>query len=795
MKKIITIITIMVMLMVTILVGSPVKDNVEIVKCLLVLVATLYIIIKLKKKTPIITNRMDIFVILLMFSCYMPLIFGTYASLEDTIISILTYTSLVAIYFVGKEIASDKKSIKWIRNIQIVSGIIFLIFGIDNLTSNIFSGMLNKLGVLQYMNQEERLISNLGYANSIGIIMASMYLISVNTFVTEKNRFIRIILGSTSFLFLSGLLLTESKGNMLFLGIIYIVYFFLNKKAKYKSKIIVITIVSIITSYIFYVLFSKVKENELIIWLSLILLYLITLAILTFSKKIIKFIQKHIYKIDIKKTIIILIIIMLIIIILFFILLQFTSPLILSKEETTTARMTIRKIKPNSTYNISFDIEAKGNEENNAYEISIDEENKYDQIISEHKIYIGNYKGTKEINIYTDEATKRLTIRYNKLDDSKGELIIKKLIINKKEIPVNYKFVPMELVGNIESMTLENKNFWERGVFIIDGIKLASKNLITGIGGNGWEHLYQLFQSYNYSARYSHCYLITLLIENGIIGVIAFLGLIFYIIKNLYKNKKYNIVGLIVLLILLHSMMDFDMEFYCINIIVFLGLGIISNYETNKIKNIKMNNLLSIILIIIFILSGMESGKNIYVESKLEEGNVEIENLEKILPYSLEIKNRKLEYLNKCNNLDEKAKTLNDILKIEKYYDNITWYKEMASIGIEKIKCKEEEKGINYLNQAIKEIKNKKFIPRLNLDSYKYACSNIEQICKELEKTGAKKDIIEENYKLIIDLVEESKENVSDYEITRKSKLEYLENSKILEEYEKNAQEYIIQNK
>lgn len=53
---------------------------------------------------------MDIFVIILMFSCYMPLIFKTYASLEDTIVNILTYTSLVAIYFIRKEI--EEKNIK-----------------------------------------------------------------------------------------------------------------------------------------------------------------------------------------------------------------------------------------------------------------------------------------------------------------------------------------------------------------------------------------------------------------------------------------------------------------------------------------------------------------------------------------------------------------------------------------------------------------------------------------------------------------------------------------------------------
>lgn len=694
MKNNILLITIVVaLLMVTILVGSPIKDNVEIVKCLLVFVAMIYIIKKLKKKTPIITNKMDIFVIVLMFSCYVPLIFNTYASLEDTIVNILSYTSLVAVYFIGKEVSKKEKNWFVIRNVLIISGIIFFVLGIDNLTSNVFGNVLEEFGVLSYRNGEERLISNFGYANSIGIIMASMYLIAINTFAKEKNRKLGTILGGTSIFFLSGLLLSESKGSILFLGIIYVVHFLLNKKAKNKAQIIVATVVSVISSFIYYVLFSKFKSNEIVIWVSLIVLYVLTIVVLALSKKVTKFIQKSTYKIDIKKTLLSLVVLVLVVAIIFLILLKFTSSLVLyTGEERGEVRRIIRGIKPNSTYNISFDIEAKSDIENEkVYEISIDEENKYDQVIAEHKIYLGNYKGTKEINIYTDEDTNKLTIRYNKLEICNGELTINKLVINEKEIPVNYKLVPIDLVSNIQSITIGNKNVWERGVFILDGIKLASRNWLTGIGGNGWEHCYKSVQSYSYDARYSHCYLITLWIENGILGVIAFLGIVVLLIKALYINRKDNkcvITGLIILLILLHSMMDFDMEFYCIEIFVFLGLGIISRYEIEDKKQNKMlNNILSIVLIIIFILSGIENVKIIYVDSKLEQvDSVELEKLEKILPYSLEIKERRLLIFNENEDLDKKVETLENILNIEKYYDTTVWYKEMSDIGLKEIK-------------------------------------------------------------------------------------------------------------
>ena len=804
-QNILIITTTIILIMSTILVGSPIQDNVETVKCLLAFVAVFYIIIKLKNKTPIITNKLDIFVIILMFSCYIPLILKTYASLEDTIVNILTYTSLVSIYFIGKEI--EEKNIKTIRNVLIISGIIFFIIGIDNLTTNISRDFLSDFGVLQYRNGEERLISNLGYANSIGIIFAGVYLISINTFSKEKNQNFAVILGSTSFVFLSGLILSESKGSILLLGIIYIIYYLLNKE---KSKTIIITITSLISTFLYCFIFYKFKNNEFIIWSSLISIYLTNIILLHFSKKVTKTLEKIIAKMNVKKMIFLVIILILISIIIFTILLQFTSPLHLFKTKTEKGtRQVIRNIDGNSTYKICFDLEAKTNiQSDQIYGISIDEENKYDQVVSTYNIYIGNYKGTKEVNIFTSADTNRITIRYNKLvEDNCGELTINRLTLNEKEIPVDYKFIPMKLVNNIQSLTINNKNTWERGVFIIDGIKLSCKNWLTGIGGNGWEHCYKAIQSYSYDARYSHCYLTKVWIENGILGLMAIIGIIAIILKTLIQNRKKQssiIIGLVLMLILLHSMIDFDMEFYCIQLFVFLGLGLISQYYINQkvldykkgnkeidLYNIKINEIISIILIIIVSLSGIESGKIVFANSRIGNADeIELDKLEKILPYSLKIKEKQL----KTSNLDKKVEILEKIKTIEKYYDNITWYMQMSEIGIAKRESGEEEKGINYLNKAIEIYNEKEFIYRLDINMYKLSCKEIESICAKLENKVSNKDIIIKNYKTMLKIIEEFEKNIKNYEITRKSKMEYTEIKMILERYKENAEKYIQQN-
>ena len=66
---------------------------------------------------------------------------------------------------------------------------------------------------------------------------------------------------------------------------------------------------------------------------------------------------------------------------------------------------------------------------------------------------------------------------------------------------INYKFIPMSFVNNIQSLTLENKNIWERGVFITDALKLVKTNFLFGIGGDGWQYREGEVQSYYYWAR------------------------------------------------------------------------------------------------------------------------------------------------------------------------------------------------------------------------------------------------------------------------------------------------------
>lgn len=416
-----------------------------------------------------------------------------------------------------------------------------------------------------------------------------------------------------------------------------------------------------------------------------------------------------------------------------------------------------------------------------------------------HEINFGNYDGEKKIKILTNEDTHRLTLKFNKtISENDGKVIIKEFKINGKEIPLDYKFIPISLISNIQSITFSNKNVWERGIFIIDGIKLASQNWLTGIGGNGWEEAYKSIQSYNYDARESHCYITQLWIENGIIAVIAFAGILLITIRIMLKYKKNqycNIIFLSISMIILHSFIDFDMSFFCIKIIVFMGLGVIAGYKAENIKNGIVNKVISILLVVVFITSAIENSKIFILDNNIEKYNekTEIEKVAKLLPYSLQIKEKQLELSSKEQNNEQTLKIVEEIMKIEKNYNKFILYDIIENIAINQISSGQEQKGMENLEKAY-QIFAKENTEKLNMNNYKNICQTLENTCKKLENQLKYKQIILKLNQLIIDTVNEFEENIKDYEITRKSKEEYFKIKIILENYKETANKYIQEN-
>ena len=103
------------------------------------IIMLVYYLYRIKKNQNIefINTKLDIFVLLLVISTIVPLIFNTYVSLSTTVETILNYITLFWVYILIKQMCqkSDKR-ITWIKNISIIFCIILVILGIETLTTN-----------------------------------------------------------------------------------------------------------------------------------------------------------------------------------------------------------------------------------------------------------------------------------------------------------------------------------------------------------------------------------------------------------------------------------------------------------------------------------------------------------------------------------------------------------------------------------------------------------------------------------------------------------------------------------
>jgi O-antigen ligase len=97
------------------------------------------------------------------------------------------------------------------------------------------------------------------------------------------------------------------------------------------------------------------------------------------------------------------------------------------------------------------------------------------------------------------------------------------------------------------------------------------KVLLWGSGGNAWKYLYQKHQSYGYWSSQAHNYPLQLTIDVGLLGLLIFLLIITLTFITFIKNIKYQInryYFIIFILILIHSIIDFDLSLSAIMLLL-----------------------------------------------------------------------------------------------------------------------------------------------------------------------------------------------------------------------------------
>ncbi|MEC0183429.1 O-antigen ligase family protein [Paenibacillus peoriae] len=159
-------------------------------------------------------------------------------------------------------------------------------------------------------------------------------------------------------------------------------------------------------------------------------------------------------------------------------------------------------------------------------------------------------------------------------------------------------FLPANVETRLENINFQQHSVLERITFYRDASKLIADYPLIGAGGGGWATLYEKYQDYGYTSAQAHNFFMQYLVEVGILGFIIFMTFILYIfykyikgyIKNDEENRDSHFLYLILAMsILLHSLLDFNMSYVFMGILVFIGLGgMAAAMDTQPVKRLAM---------------------------------------------------------------------------------------------------------------------------------------------------------------------------------------------------------------
>lgn len=412
-----------------------------------------------------------------------------------------------------------------------------------------------------------------------------------------------------------------------------------------------------------------------------------------------------------------------------------------SFDGASNERYALGNINANAKYRFKFDVE---NQSSNNYKIKIRQlnSNQIDEKYEEITIESG-FKGTKSCNLITNSNIKYIFIQFSENKEATESLKVYNAKINDKEIVLKYKYLPSSLVRMGREYIFKGNSISERFMMIKAGIKLGLQEPIVGQGAHAWMYRSNEFQDWVSGARYMHSYPVDIFIQYGIIGVIVFAGIIVSCVLIFKKNNDRNLLFILVclLLILLHSSLDFDMKYVTIFMDMFVLFAIVSSYQENNKKTKNEKTIVVLIVLAIYLFSSILSVLHVvYCITKNEA-------IENTLFYK---NNRQLNLaldLIKIKEDDMALKLINAVSTKEKYKNLYIYYNSIDYANI-------SEENLEFVyNYCLRH--------SLTID-YEYNLQRNEAICTIFSKLSD--EYAKKFAQIIIDENDEMVQKINDYE-------------------------------
>jgi O-antigen ligase len=188
--------------------------------------------------------------------------------------------------------------------------------------------------------------------------------------------------------------------------------------------------------------------------------------------------------------------------------------------------------------------------------------------------------GVVLLTSFTNGLKRRLTPRQWKVGAfGFGAFIVMALVavIAKHGLPQNF-------VQRLASINFHQFSVIQRFQFYRDGLKILSEHPILGAGPKAWEALWQHYQSYPYTSRQSHSFLIDIIMSIGIVGFLVFASILVSVFRlSIRAHRKQHARnrlitdGLLIALfgLLVHGSIDFDLSYGTINFLMWALIALL----------------------------------------------------------------------------------------------------------------------------------------------------------------------------------------------------------------------------
>lgn len=159
--------------------------------------------------------------------------------------------------------------------------------------------------------------------------------------------------------------------------------------------------------------------------------------------------------------------------------------------------------------------------------------------------------------------------------------------------------LPDSISTRLENINFQQHSVLERLTFYKDAAKVITDYPLIGAGGGAWTALYEKYQNNPYVSAQAHNFFMQYLVEVGFIGFITFMAFILYIFYQYVRSylrrdeserESHFIFFILSMTILVLSLLDFNMSYVFIGMLVFIGFGgMAAAIEPRPVKRLKIS--------------------------------------------------------------------------------------------------------------------------------------------------------------------------------------------------------------